>query len=137
MCKDKAIIIGLSEIMYTSFKLIKMSFLGRPNVSGWLEYEHGHTVAVCEAASKQQTSIQWETPWNSSALITQVPETTGQLSTVISRLHLPEHASHRNLTCVVTANNLKHTKTRFSNFTFRGKLSRFYSLHYCYPSEIN
>ncbi|XP_060786407.1 cell surface glycoprotein CD200 receptor 1-A-like isoform X2 [Neoarius graeffei] len=102
-----------------SIEIITVSAWARPNVSGWLEYEHGHTVAVCEATSKQQASIQWETPWNLSAPITQVSETPGQLSTVISRLHLPQHASHRNLTCVATANDFKRFKTRFSNFTFR------------------
>ncbi|XP_060786582.1 uncharacterized protein LOC132892205 [Neoarius graeffei] len=108
---------------------ITVSAWARPNVSGWLEYEHGHTVAVCEATSKQLASIHWETPWNLSTPITQVSETPGQLSTVISRLHLPQHASHRNLTCVATANDFKRFKTQFSNFTFRDThVGRFFIL---------
>lgn len=119
-----------------------MSPLARPKLSGWLEYEHGHPVAVCEATGQPITSIYWETPWNLSSPSTQASGTTGQGSTVISRLHLPRHAPYRNLTCVATASDLKHTKTRFSNFTFKGKPTRFYSLHYlkehyCNPIEIS
>ncbi|XP_017325125.1 cell surface glycoprotein CD200 receptor 1-A isoform X1 [Ictalurus punctatus] len=110
------------DISYQSggwLEIIKVSAFARPKLSGWLEYEHGHPVAVCEATGQPITSIYWETPWNLSSPSTQASGTTGQGSTVISRLHLPRHAPYRNLTCVATASDLKHTKTRFSNFTFK------------------
>ncbi|MCJ8732835.1 hypothetical protein PDJAM_G00215950 [Pangasius djambal] len=102
-----------------SVEIIKVSAFARPQLSGWLESEHGHTVAVCEAKGKPAASIHWETPWNSSSPIIQASKPQDQLFTVISRLYLPRHASHTNLTCLATANDPKHTKTRFSNFTFR------------------
>ncbi|XP_026768635.2 cell surface glycoprotein CD200 receptor 1-A isoform X2 [Pangasianodon hypophthalmus] len=102
-----------------SVENIKVSAFARPDLSGWLESEHGHTVAVCEAKGKSAASIHWETPWNSSSPIIQASKTQDKLFTVISRLHLPRHASHTNLTCSATANDSKHTKTRFSSFTFR------------------
>ncbi|KAB5577343.1 hypothetical protein PHYPO_G00208760 [Pangasianodon hypophthalmus] len=109
-----------------SVEIIKVSAFARPDLSGWLESEHGHTVAVCEAKGKSAASIHWETPWNSSSPIMQASKTQDKLFTVISRLYLPRHASHTNLTCLATANDSKHTKTRFNNFTFRGKPSRFF-----------
>ncbi|KAG7330866.1 hypothetical protein KOW79_004835 [Hemibagrus wyckioides] len=100
-----------------SVEIIRVSAWARPHLTGWLENEGGHTVAVCEATGKPAASIYWETPWNSSS-ITQTSKNTGQLSTVISRLYLPQNTSYRNLICVATANDAMHTVTRFSNFTF-------------------
>lgn len=97
-----------------------MSLLARPQLSGWLESEHGHTVAVCEATSKPAAFIRWEIQGNLSFPITEAYETTGQFSKVISRLHLPQHASHGNIACEAITSDLKHSKTRFSNFT-KGK----------------
>ncbi|KAF4086826.1 hypothetical protein AMELA_G00088840 [Ameiurus melas] len=112
----------ICDISYQSggwLEMISVSAFARPTLSGWLEYEHGHPVAVCEATGQPTASIYWETPWNLSSPTTQASGTTGQGSTVISRLYLPRHTPYRNLTCVVTASDLKHTKTRFSNFTFK------------------
>ncbi|KAF5899302.1 cell surface glycoprotein, partial [Clarias magur] len=99
-----------------SMDVITVSAWARPHLSGWLEYQNGRTVAVCEATGKPQASILWKTLWNASLPITQATESAGQVSTVISRLHVPQHASHRNITCVATVKDLK---TQFSNFTFR------------------
>ncbi|XP_058246881.1 cell surface glycoprotein CD200 receptor 1-A-like isoform X2 [Hemibagrus wyckioides] len=101
-----------------SVEIIRVSAWARPHLTGWLENEGGHTVAVCEATGKPAASIYWETPWNSSSSITQTSKNTGQLSTVISRLCLPQNTSYKNLICVATANDAMHTVTRFSNFTF-------------------
>ncbi|TTS97989.1 hypothetical protein Baya_16285 [Bagarius yarrelli] len=96
-----------------------MSLLARPHLSGWLEHEQGHTVAVCEATGKPAASIHWETPWNTSATITQASNNVKQLPTVTSRLYLPHNASYSNLSCVATSSAFKHTVTRFSSFTYR------------------
>ncbi|KAM9486459.1 cell surface glycoprotein CD200 receptor 1-like isoform 1-T1 [Clarias gariepinus] len=95
---------------------ITVSAWARPHLSGWLEYQNGHTIAVCEATGKPQASILWNALGNTSLSVTQATERGGQVSTVISRLHIPRHASHRNLTCVATVKDLK---IKFSNFTFR------------------
>ncbi|KAM9486458.1 cell surface glycoprotein CD200 receptor 1-B-like isoform 2-T2 [Clarias gariepinus] len=108
-----------------SMDLITVSAWAHPHLSGWLEYQNGHTVAVCEATGKPQASILWKALWNTSLPVTQVTERTGQVSTVISRLHIPRHASHRDLTCVATVKDLK---IQFSNFTFRDTHARWFCL---------
>ncbi|XP_060732973.1 cell surface glycoprotein CD200 receptor 1 isoform X1 [Tachysurus vachellii] len=115
---------------------VTVSGRARPQLTGWLEYEQGQTVAVCEATGKPAATIQWKTPWNSTFVLGKASENTGQLSTVVNRLHLPQHASYENLTCVATASDLKNISTQFSNFTFRDAHSQWPIIFVCVLAAV-
>ncbi|XP_018605385.1 cell surface glycoprotein CD200 receptor 1-like isoform X2 [Scleropages formosus] len=81
---------------------ITVSARVRPQISSWLEVEHGRRVAVCSAVGgKPVASISWSTMGNfrgnQSSILN--PDST---FTVDSRLALPENVSSDNLNCIVT-----------------------------------
>ncbi|XP_018605386.1 uncharacterized protein LOC108933057 isoform X3 [Scleropages formosus] len=83
-------------------QMIRSPLIVRPQISSWLEVEHGRRVAVCSAVGgKPVASISWSTMGNfrgnQSSILN--PDST---FTVDSRLALPENVSSDNLNCIVT-----------------------------------
>ncbi|XP_027018439.1 cell surface glycoprotein CD200 receptor 1-A isoform X2 [Tachysurus fulvidraco] len=119
-------------------EIVTVSAWALLQLTGWLEYERGHTVAVCEATGKPPATIHWKTPWNSTLVLRKAFENTGQLYRVVNRLYLPQHASYENLTCVATStlSILNHPVSQFSNFTFRDARSKWPIILACVLAAI-
>ncbi|XP_035390796.1 cell surface glycoprotein CD200 receptor 1 isoform X2 [Electrophorus electricus] len=88
---------------------IYVSAWNQPNLS--IRLEQDHSVAVCEAAAgRPAASIHWETTWNTTLKDTTSQKTENGLSTVMSRLPLPQNISLRDLWCVVAVSHPNGTK---------------------------
>ncbi|CAI5655800.1 unnamed protein product [Oreochromis niloticus] len=86
---------------------IHVKIIVTPEIKAWIDHKDNTMVAVCRAENgNPAASISWNYAQNSS--VEQLPGING-LFTVESRLELPEDMDPKNLSCIISHQNLNKT----------------------------